>query len=59
MLLLVNEEGYVVRAKLLKSSGFAALDKGGLEATGDLRFEPGNKDGKAVCMWRPFTFFWQ
>ena len=59
MWLLVNEEGYVTKAQLLKSSGSAALDRGALVTTGDWRLEPGRVDGKATCLWMTFTFSWQ
>jgi TonB family protein len=58
MLLLVNEEGYVTRAKVLKSSGSDSLDRFSLETTKDFRVEPGRVDGKATCMWMPFTSTW-
>lgn len=59
MLLLVNEEGYVAQAKVLKSSGSTALDRASLEASGDWRLEPGRVDGKATCMWMVFFFTWR
>lgn len=59
MLLLVNEEGYVAQAKLLKSSGSPALDRASLRASSEWRLEPGKVDGKSTCMWMVFFFTWQ
>jgi TonB family protein len=58
MLLLVNEEGYVTRARLVKSSGSKSLDRASLESSKDFRLEPGRLDGKVTCMWMPFTSTW-
>jgi protein TonB len=58
LLLLVNEDGYVTQAKVLKSSGFLALDRAGLESSGEWRFLPGKVNGKATCMWITFSTGW-
>lgn len=58
MLMLVNEEGYVTQAKLWKSSGHSALDRGSLEVTKEFRLEPGRINGTARCMWMSFTAYW-
>ena len=57
MLLLVNEEGYVVQAKVAKSSGSSVLDRLSLEQSGLWRLEPGRVNGQATCMWLSFTSY--
>jgi TonB family protein len=58
MLLLVNEEGRVSHAKVVKSTGYPALDQVGLDATRDWKIAPGTVDGKVQCMWRVFELSW-
>jgi TonB family protein len=55
---LVNEQGRVVRVKLIESTGYPALDKAGLESTRDWRVNAGTVDGKARCMWGRFSLTW-
>jgi TonB family protein len=55
MFLLVNEEGQVTQAKVLKSSGSPLFDQTSLEATRHWQLAPGTVNGKTRCMW--FTFY--
>ncbi len=54
----VDESGRVSRTKIEKSSGFPLLDEAAVQAALKFRFEPGEKDGKAVKtrMTIPFRF---
>ncbi len=56
--ILVDEQGQVIREKLVKSSGSASLDSAALAAARQFRFLPGEKDGRAVKVWMklPFAF---
>jgi TonB family protein len=58
MLVLVNEKGRASQVKLVKSTGYPALDQVGLDATRDWKIAPGTVDGKVQCMWRVFEFSW-
>jgi TonB family protein len=58
MLLLVNEEGRVSRARVVRSTGYPALDQVGLDATRDWKIAPGSVDGKVQCIWREFELSW-
>jgi TonB family protein len=58
MLLLVNEQGRVTRARLVQSTGYPELDQLGLESTRDWKLPPGTVAGKARCMWQQFTLNW-
>jgi TonB family protein len=58
MLLLVNEEGRVSQAKVLKSSGSAMVDRVGLEATREWQLAPGTINGEVGCMWFTFRLSW-
>jgi TonB family protein len=59
MVLLVNEDGYVSQAKVLKSTGLDVLDRAGFEATRDWRLAPGTVNGEVRCMWITFTTAWK
>ena len=55
---LVGNDGYVKRAKIVESSGYDILDKAAKEAARDCEFTPGEHEGELVRVWVsiPFTF---
>lgn len=55
MLLLVNEKGEVVRARVDRSSGYPMLDRAALEAAGNWSIRPGTANGAPVCSWGRFS----
>jgi TonB family protein len=55
LLLYVNEDGRIGRARIDKSSGFALLDEAGLRATRNWTALPATDDGKKVCAWGRFA----
>jgi TonB family protein len=58
MLLLVNEKGRVSHARVVKSTGYPALDQLGLDTARDWKIAPGAVDGQVQCMWRVFELSW-
>ena len=57
---LVDADGRVLEAKLVKSSGFGRLDQAALEGVKtSYRFVPGTVDGKPQQMWHTITINWK
>lgn len=59
LLLLVNAEGVVTRAKLVATSGFRELDRATMKGFIGCKFKPVQKDGVAVEAWLPFKYVWK
>jgi TonB family protein len=48
---LVDKDGNVRDALVLKSSGTASLDEAAVEASYDCKFKPGIQNGRPVACW--------
>lgn len=57
--LLVNEDGWVVRARVAASNGEPGLDAWVLGMVSEWRFKPRYLDGKAVCAWGTYSVTFQ
>jgi D-alanyl-D-alanine endopeptidase (penicillin-binding protein 7) len=55
---LVDTNGTVADAKVLRSSGFAGLDKSALTALHQCRFKPAIRHGQPVRTWAPVQYVW-
>jgi TonB family protein len=55
MLMLVNEKGRIVRARIDRSTGSKALDEAALKTSRDWQVIPATDAGKPVCGWARFA----
>jgi protein TonB len=56
---LVAEDGHVLQAELVKSSGFSRLDNAAVESMKSYRFGPGTVDGKPAQLWKTMQYRFQ
>lgn len=57
--LLVGSDGKVKDARLVKSSGYPALDEAAAVGLSKCSFNPAVKDGKPVDAWTAFQYVWK
>ena len=55
---LIGIDGKVVDKKIIKSSGFVALDTAALNAIAKCSFRPATADGKPEQSWQPVQYVW-
>jgi TonB family protein len=58
MAFLVGSDGTVRESRLLKSSGYAILDRTAEAALRLCRFKPALKNGHTVAAWQPVQYAW-
>jgi TonB family protein len=58
MAFLVGSDGAVHESRLLKSSGYAILDRTAEAALRLCRFKPTLKNGHTVAAWQPVQYAW-
>jgi len=58
MAFLVGSDGTVRESRLLKSSGYAILDRTAEAALRLCRFKPTLKNGHTVAAWQPVQYAW-
>jgi D-alanyl-D-alanine endopeptidase (penicillin-binding protein 7) len=58
MSFLVNEEGTVADSKVLKSTGYPAMDEAARGAIQKCRFSPALQDGRPVAQWTQVQYVW-
>jgi TonB family protein len=58
MAFLVGSDGTVRESQLLKSSGYAILDRTAEAALRLCRFKPALKNGHTVAAWQPVQYAW-
>ena len=55
---LVGADGRVQDAKVIESSGYAALDHASLRAGTNCKFEPAAKDNNTAAVWTKVQYKW-
>ena len=55
---LIGTDGRVADSKIVKSSGFSALDKAAKEGIGKCKFKPTMVDGKPEQAWMQMQYVW-
>jgi protein TonB len=55
---LVDVDGTILESKIVKSSGYPALDKAALTGMTKCGFRPGRSNGQPVKAWAEMTYVW-